>query len=233
MKKYITIIILAAAAGSFWYWYSNRGQFVVIEPVPSEQVSPVVSPLDAQDGMYRLDPTSSGMTWKGSRPLIEGYYDHGSINLADGLVTVQDGRVASGAIIVDMASITVTGTGRGKGNDTLSRHLMSEDFFDAEQFPLSTFKLTELQAQSNGTYLVRGELTIKDATNPISFVADVRAEEGSVVMEAEGVQVDRTQWDIRYGSDSFFDDLGDELIDDIFTVSFLVVGVLQGPDIEM
>jgi len=235
MSKFIFVLILAVAAGSIWYWYDNRDSFVVGEAIPSSsaQPEPVDIALDAPDGSYRLASASSSMTWQGSRPLIKGYYDRGVVDIAEGVVTIENGRVASGSIIVNLTTITAQHTGRGDAlADRLSRHLMSVDFFDVEQYPTSTFRLTDLQARTDSLYLVSGELTIKGATHPVTFTAAIMVQDNQLVMDAENIQLNRTLWDLHYGSGSFFDNLGDELIDDIVTISFHAVGIFQQDENE-
>lgn len=227
MNKIIVLLILVVAVGSVWYWYDNRDLFVVEAPSPTPTQESVPEPFDAADGTYRLDVASSSMTWRGSRPLLDSYVNSGSVAFVDGSVTIEAGQVASGAITVDMASIAVAQTGSGTGADQLTQHLAGDDFFDVAQYPTSSFRFTGLQARGDGTYLVNGELTIKDITRPLSFVASLIGEDGHITMVADDVQVDRTVWDIRFGSGSFFDDLGDRVIDDIFTVSFTIVGVQE------
>jgi hypothetical protein len=46
-------------------------------------------------------------------------------------------------------------------------------------------------------------------------------ENGKLVAIGE-TEIDRTKYDIRYGSGKFFEDLGDKMIYDTFTVKFKV-----------
>ena len=230
MNKVILLLIIIVAAGGIWYWYDNRGTFVVEEPAPTVQGSPeaVELTLETPDGTYNLDPASSSMSWQGSKPLLNNYFDRGAITVSEGSISVSGGQVTSGRVVVDMASLQAEHTGRGDAMaNQLTGHLKSDAFFDVEQYPDSLFRLTGLQGRADGSYLVSGELTIKAATNPISFPATITAEDGRITLTATDVQVNRAQYDVRFGSGSFFDDLGDNLIDDIFTVSFTVVGVLD------
>lgn len=47
-------------------------------------------------------------------------------------------------------------------------HLRSADFFDAEKYPLMTFKSTDIKHVADNQYMVEGELTIKDVTREIA-----------------------------------------------------------------
>ena len=98
-------------------------------------------------------------------------------------------------------------------NQKLVGHLKSDDFFGVEKYPTSSFEITSATKFSNGKATVSGKLSIKGKTENISF--DV-VKNGSAYIAK--VDVDRSKFDVRYGSDSFFDNLGDKVIDDIFTL---------------
>ncbi len=106
----------------------------------------------------------------------------------------------------------------------LSKHLKSADFFDAEQYPASVFEIASVKKDntSENTYEISGDLTIKGITNPITFFAEIYAE-GSALKARARVELDRSKWNVRYGSGKFFQNLGDNLIDDMFTVEFDLV----------
>lgn len=112
---------------------------------------------------------------------------------------------------MDMTSIDVADlTGESKGK--LEGHLASDDFFGIETYKTAKLVLTEV-TKEGGHYKVTGDLTIKGKTNPVTF--DLSLAENSAQTE---FQIDRTKYDIRYGSGSFFDNLGDNTIHDMFTL---------------
>jgi hypothetical protein len=76
-----------------------------------------------------------------------------------------------------------------------------------------------MKPSGNGDYNVKGNLTIKGITNEISFPAKVSLENGNV--QAMGTAtIDRTKWNIKYGSGKFFQGLGDKMIYDEFEITF-------------
>jgi polyisoprenoid-binding protein YceI len=95
----------------------------------------------------------------------------------------------------------------------LDGHLKNEDFFDVENHPEATIAITSTQAVSdeeNGDYVMAtADLTIKDITNTVTF--PIYSEES---LDVAKITIDRTLWDIRYGSNKFFDDLKDKAIKD-------------------
>ena len=100
--------------------------------------------------------------------------------------------------------------------ETLIEHLESTDFFDTKTYPESTLNITKAEKKNDTQYKITADLTIKNQTRPITFDATVIEKEGKRIATAT-ITIDRSKWDIRYGSGSFFSDLGDNLIEDTIT----------------
>ncbi|MEK7579218.1 MAG: YceI family protein [Patescibacteria group bacterium] len=171
------------------------------------------------NGTYTLDTEESLITWTGKKPLVLGYEDTGTFAIKSGTVKVSDGVVVSGEFFIDMDSLVVTKTSNTKiGMDKLENHLRSTDFFAIETYPNAKFVLTSVV---NGQ--VTGDLTIKNKTAPISFPAAIRSESETRLVAQAALVMNRATWDIRYGSDTFFDNLGDNLIADEVQLSLKLV----------
>ncbi len=56
-------------------------------------------------------------------------------------------------------------------NEYRDKHLRSDDFFNADSFPTMTFKSTKFEKTGKDTYLIGGNLTMRDVTKPITLVA--------------------------------------------------------------
>lgn len=123
---------------------------------------------------------------------------------------------------MNMNSINCTDL-QGEWADKLVGHLKADDFFGVEKYPTSTFVITKVSPAAAGTINVSGNLTIKGITKPLSFPASLSVKGNTVTASAKGVTVDRTKYDIRYGSKSFFDSIGDKAIDDEFTLDITLV----------
>lgn len=165
------------------------------------------------DGTYRINPASSTVRWQGSRPLISGYFDNGVISIQNGTFQVANGVVTSGTFTIDMKTISVVSSGKGSDESRLATHLKSADFFDAEKFPTSTFTIKSVTADGQ----VSGDLTVKGITKPITFQANI-TETNGILGATATIELDRTLWNVQYGSDKFFDNLGEKMISDMFTV---------------
>jgi polyisoprenoid-binding protein YceI len=101
------------------------------------------------------------------------------------------------------------------GNERLESHLKSEDFFGVEKYPESKLILSGSTPFDKGTAVVNGDLTIKGITNHIEFKAAMQKKDEGTWFFAN-IPVDRTKYNVRYGSGSFFDNLGDKTIYDEF-----------------
>lgn len=165
---------------------------------------------------YKVDTSKSSVTWIGRK--IAGAHN-GTIALKSGNLLMNGNKLVGGKFVMDMTTIKDEG-----GTAKLEGHLNSEDFFSTEKFPTSTFVITKVSG-SGGNVNVLGDLTIKGTTKPVIFPATVTVNsDGTVSALAGKIIVDRTKYDVRYGSKSFFDNIGDKAIDDMFEIGVKLVG---------
>ncbi len=153
------------------------------------------------------DTTKTKLLWLGEK--VTGQHT-GTINLKSGWLTWQDNKIVSGEFNIDMASLKET-----ENNGQLMGHLKSDDFFGVVKYPEAKLVLTGSTPFDKGSGVVSGTLTIKDSTNPIEFKATMQKKDDGTWFFAN-ITVDRTKYNIRYGSGSFFDNLGDKTIYDEF-----------------
>ena len=132
----------------------------------------------------------------------------------------------SGSFTVDMTSITCSDV-EGDRNKKFVDHLKSDDFFSVDKHPTSQFVIKKVAASGKNRVQVTGELTIKGITQLISFSSNYTQSGKELIATAEHVQVDRTKFDIKYGSKSFFASIGDKAIDNIFELSIRLVANQQ------
>ena len=94
----------------------------------------------------------------------------------------------------------------------LEGHLKSDDFFSVDKFPEASIKLISVKEKtdalgSQANYNITAELTIKGITNEISFEGYINPKSDGISLSAH-FDIDRTKWDIKYGSEVFFAKLG-------------------------
>lgn len=218
------IIVIGYVAMSSAAREQNAAADAIVAATTDNQAAEEATAL--VNGNYAVAVEETTLTWEGRKTLIENYKDVGTLKVKDGTVNVEDGIVRGGTMTFDMASIAATSTGKGVGMDGLSNHLKSPDFFDVEQFPTATFTITSVAPQMDVAttyqYGVTGDLTLKGVTNEISFPAAIYMKDGALFVEAT-TEIDRTKWNVNFGSGSLFDDLGNNVIDDNFGLAFTLV----------
>ncbi|MEZ4802109.1 MAG: YceI family protein [Gelidibacter sp.] len=159
----------------------------------------------------KVDVVNSTIKWTGHK--VTGQHE-GTIQLKEGVLNFDDkNQLTGGTFTIDMGTLTVTDL-EGEMNGKLTGHLKSEDFFGVEKHTTSTFVITNVVGK-DGKYKVTGDLTIKGITNPITF--DMMVKDNNTA--TANLKVDRTKYDIKYGSASFFDGLKDKAIYDEFDLN--------------
>ncbi|MBK9151610.1 MAG: YceI family protein [Saprospiraceae bacterium] len=173
----------------------------------------------AMGDAYTTDATRAKIMWEGSKPTGK---HNGTVNISEGTLYVKDGAVTGGSFTIDMNSIIVSDL-QGEWKDKLEAHLKGTanegktDFFNVTQYPTGKFeitKITGLTDDSNANALVYGNLTLLDVTKEVSFKATISVSENTVVVNTPPFTINRTDWGIKYGSKTFFDNLKDNVIDD-------------------
>lgn len=159
-----------------------------------------------------VDVEKSTFAWTGTKKVGSKHF--GKIQLKSADVTVKNGKIQSGEFVMNMNSITVEDL-EGEWRDKLLGHLKSGDFFEVEKYPVAKLVI-EKQVDKD---TVRGKLTIKGKTQPISVdfkPAGKNQYKGTLTF-------DRTKFGIVYGAKSFFKSLvADKIINDKVTVDFVV-----------
>ena len=161
------------------------------------------------EGQQKLvaDSQKSTLNWLGEK--VTGEHK-GTINLKEGWLVMENSKITSGEFLVDMTTIK-----DADGNARLEDHLKSDDFFGSQKFPVSKLVITGSDSFEKGAATVRGNLTIKETTNPIEFRATLQKKDDGTWFWAN-IVLDRSKYNVRYGSGSFFDNLGDRTIYDEF-----------------
>ncbi len=164
------------------------------------------TPID--DEKKEVKVSESKVTWKGYK--VTGSHD-GTIDLKSGFLMMDGNKLTGGEFVIDMTSITNTDMTSGNGKEKLEGHLKSDDFFGVENHPTAKLVIKSSETFNKNSYTVKGDLTIKGITKPVTFVLSMFENKATATMK-----VDRSKFDVRYGSGSFFDDLGDKTIYDDF-----------------
>lgn len=162
----------------------------------------------AGSGSYVIDPSGSLIRWYAQK--ATGKKHHGSMAVKSGEFSIQNNQI-TGKVIIHMSSIQNTDL-EGEAKAKLEKHLKSEDFFATDKFPEASFEIVSSVQTNPIEYDVTGKLTIKGITNEMKCHLVV-APNGQDANVGGGFKFDRSKFDVRYGSDTFFDNLGNDLIE--------------------
>lgn len=172
-----------------------------------------------------FDPAASVLKWEGKK--VTGQHD-GTVALKKGELLFSGKDLKGGEFAIDMASIVNLDLKDAEYNKKLVTHLKSEDFFNTEKFPVATLKIKNAKSVEGfvgPTYEITADLTIKGKTNEIKFPAVIQTKDGKTSLTAN-VTIDRTKWDIKYGSGKFFKGLGDKMISDEFKIDIALTSTV-------
>lgn len=172
-----------------------------------------ISFVGANAQTMKVDASKSTINWLAKK--VTGQHS-GTVNVQNGTLIFKKKKLAGGNITVDMTSLTATDLS-GEYQGKLNGHLKSDDFFGTDKFSTAKIVFKKVTLKSAGLYTVSANLTIKGKTNPITFELATTANSASATLN-----IDRTKYDIKYGSGSFFDNLGDKAINDEFELKVVL-----------
>jgi hypothetical protein len=208
MKK--SIVLVAIVASVFTACKSEKKETIAL----NEATVVEVNNYDENN----VDIISSVLTWKGSKPTGS---HNGTVALKSGNLEIVKGKIKSGVFVVDLNTIKCVDLAGTDGAGKLEGHLKGEDFFDVAKYPTATFTIKSVK--NNGAKLdVTGNLQIKDVTKSITIPAVLTKENELSVFTSEVFTINRADFNVKYGSKSFFDNLKDKFIDDMMEMSFVV-----------
>jgi polyisoprenoid-binding protein YceI len=157
--------------------------------------------------MQKMEVKNSKIVWKGYK--VSGSHE-GTLNLKSGSLSFDGENLKGGEFVIDMSSLACTDL-NGEYKGKLEGHLKSDDFFGVEKYPTSNLNITKVKSTGKNSYKITADLTIKGITKSIKFDASIYGKKATA-----NLKVDRTQFNVKYGSGSFFDGLKDNMIYDEF-----------------
>ncbi len=166
----------------------------------------------------KVDAAKSSFAWVGKKV---GGEHNGTVGIQGGSLVVDNGVLTGGEFTIDMKSIACLDISNKDYNGKFIGHMSSEDFFNIAKFPTATLKITKATATGAGQYQITGDLNIKGITNSVVFPATVSVVKG-VATAAAKFELDRTKWDIKYGS-GIIGTAQDKIIYDNFSVAIALV----------
>ncbi|MFF4263241.1 YceI family protein [Streptomyces virginiae] len=142
--------------------FTRRNQNVNVQDGAAVATLTVDPALAALTGDYVIDPAHSSIGFTVRHAMVTNV--RGAFTEHEGTLHLDGADPARSTASIDVKIASVdTGIADRDG------HLRSGDFFDAETFPLMTFRSTEARQLGGDAYRITGELTIKDVTRPLSI----------------------------------------------------------------
>ncbi|WP_052461091.1 YceI family protein [Psychroserpens mesophilus] len=210
IKKTLPIVLLLVFTFAMTGCKNNAA-----EANTSEAEAAAVS--ESSSEKFTVNVAQSTIEWKGFKPT--GTHN-GTISLDNGVFKTDGGKLQSGTFLIDMNSITVTDLEAGDGKEDLEAHLKGtvegkeNHFFDVSKFPSAAFEITSTESLAAGKTRLSGNLSIKGQKHNISFPVTITNSNDQMTIESDPFTIDRTKWNVNYGSKSIFEDLGDKFIND-------------------
>ena len=183
--------------------------------------------VSSEASKYMVDQEESTISWEGAKPT--GTHT-GDVKLESGVIRLADSTL-SGSFLIDMTSIEVTDL-EGDQKTNLEDHLKGTvegkegDFFNVKKYPTAAFEITGI-TEKDGKKMMSGNLTLKETKKNIEFPVTYEVSGNTITLKSEPFTIDRTDWDVNYGSKSVFDNLGDKFINDDIQLEFTIVANQQ------
>ena len=203
-KRFLTVLTVAIMAVAFTSCKDKAKEVETSEAEATTETTDVST-------KYKVDTEGSTIMWTGHKPTGS---HNGTISIESGVMTMNNDALESGTFLINMNSINVMDMPvEDEGHAKLTGHLKSPDFFDVEQFPSSAFEITGVETV-DGKTMLSGNLKMKDVSNNITIPVTVNQNGDTLAITSETFTIDRSKWNVKYGSKSFFDNLKDKYIND-------------------
>jgi polyisoprenoid-binding protein YceI len=169
---------------------------------------------------YKANIKTSNLIWHGEKLKAKHF---GHIQLKSGELKINHGKLVGAEFVIDMRSITNKDIDSKKYKAMLIDDLKSNRFFDVENYPEAFFKLIRATPLGGNKFDILGQLNIKGNLGPVSIPLELKYEDNGNVTAIGECSINRTKFGLTYGSNSFFDNLGDEAISDLIRLEFNIV----------
>ncbi|MFN8711623.1 MAG: YceI family protein [Bacteroidota bacterium] len=203
---------------AMWYYIAEDKNGKRYKGTALIETEALLAPAVGDTGAVTFDPNRCKASWTGYGE-VGDYSLTGTLPIKTGWISFTNNLPKAGELILNMKGIT-------HPDENLVSHLNGEDFFNTEKYPEARFKLTKAAALNADSVAISGELTLCGKTQPILFAARI-LRYGKITQLIAAVSIDRTRWGIKYNSNSFFGNLGDNAIKNEINLQFALTGLQQ------
>jgi len=164
------------------------------------------------EGAVTFTITEGLINWVGTRV---GGQHNGTLKIKGGELKVNQGRILSGTINIDMTSLTVLDLKDPKEKAELEEHLKDDDFFNAGKFPEGVFTVEEMLPSTLPAFnaVITGVLELKGKKSPVNIPVNIKITDNDLSAESAAFIINRTNWGINYSS-GIIGTVKDKLIND-------------------
>ncbi len=173
MKKIIIVFGVLILLASAWLVYNH---FRIVEPPINKEQSEVA--------------------WS-AKSVSGGHF--GKVGIKDAKVFFQGGKLTGGYVTMNMQNITVDDITDEEGKTNFIGHIANEDFFEVNLYPEAKFVITEVKPDKENEFLVTGDLTIKNITQPTTTSVKI-VERNQKKFAETTMNIDKTLFGIEYGA---------------------------------
>jgi rhodanese-related sulfurtransferase/polyisoprenoid-binding protein YceI len=182
--------------------------------------------LSLSDGTFIIDNDLSTIKWEGRNPSTSHF---GTVDISEGIIRSRNGNI-SGKIEVDMNSIHNINLEGDELQPVLEAHLRSDDFFFTSMFPKAVLTLEEVTPleplwQTTPNFHVKGELMLRGVNAALDFDMTANLADDNMLTLEGHFDIDRTRWNIIYGSTRFFEHLGMHKVFDLISIQIRIAAV--------
>ena len=178
------------------------------------------------DVTWKAVPAESKVEWLGAK--VIGDKHHGLVEVKEAEVVTAKGLPQTATVVMDMTTLTNEDLTSKEWNAKLVEHLKSDDFFAVQDHPTATLKVASFEAKGKKKFEGKGSITIKGKTKPVTFTGTMEETSPKKRTASVDLKLDRTDFDVRFGSGKFFEDLGDKMIEDEISLKTTLVLVPAG-----
>lgn len=186
----------------------------------AEQIQQVEAAIE-----YTVNTETSKIDWVGTKPAGQ---HNGVVFFKEGTLEVKDGELVGGKVIIDFKTINNLDIEDPQMRKTLVDDLKSPNFFNVDSFPTGAFeiasveKIPDTEAQTGEvkpTHKITGNLTMKGVTKSITFDAVISMDGDNLMATTPQFLINRTEWNIKYMSRSFYKNLKDNFVHDDLAIT--------------
>ena len=191
---------------------------LILEPLANNQQHRNIKVSDSDTLVYKVLPDLSVLKWF-SEP------HNGKIEIKEGVFYFKGKQIVDGMIKIDMNSLVNLDIDYELMKGVLENVIKSDAFFDVVNFPEAVFRIYSVKQVDRNTYIVAGDLRIREAEKCINFNTQMRVLGDTLTVVTESLKINRTNWGITAMSKDYVNSEDGYVVQDTINFSFVVKAI--------